>query len=400
MPPETNVPTPATPTPDGGIGLSQARDQIAGLLDDDGQYNPRKTKSRAHPDKAGEAAEDVTTERDTKGRFQKKTPEPDSDAPEVEQDEVVPDEAPDEDTEQGDTDEAPEDSADPSADTDTAETAELTTMAEFAAALDMSLDDFKNALKHSFNAAGEELTVTLAELEKGYQRDADYRRSTAKLADERRSFELARQNTHDSYVRANHVAAQVIAAAEQDIIQALNDPQLQVMRENDPGAWSARRTELGEQIGRVRHFQQQAAAAYDQFVATEHGKAKQRESEALLKAVPGFGASHTNAAREVLQTVGLSAEEVNAVLDHRMIVAALELGNLRTENAALKAEKEKARASVSRIKKEVPKMQKPGVLSKPKSKATINKEKVAKLQSRAKKTGHVRDAAKVIEQFL
>jgi hypothetical protein len=364
-------PTPST----GGEGsdLRSVAGQIEGLLDDDGHFNPGNEPSRGHPD-YDESESRSRQHRDSRGRFQKTADDSDDAENEDTSDEEIEaaaDDVPDEDTEQtddGDTNEEIVASADDEAQPDDQETT-IETLAQFAEALEVPLDDLKAQLQHTFNAAGEEVTVTLAELEKGYQKDADYRRSTAKLAEERKATEQQFQQRLQDYEQQNTLLAE----------------------------WTARREEIGQRLGALRNARQQAAQNYQNFVAQNMKETRERELTALQSAVPEFGDAQRTTAKDTLASLGLTAEEVGNLMDHRLIVGALELAQLRKENAELKQLKESAQNTVKRVKKEVPKLQKPG---KSRTAKPVRKDNVAKLRERARKTGRVEDAAKVIEQFL
>lgn len=390
-------PTPST----GGEGsdLRSVANQIEGLLDSDGHFNPGNEPSRGHPDYAEDGRS--RQNRDTKGRFQKAAADSE-DAGEDPGDEVIEaatDDVPDEDTEQvndGDTDEEIVASADDQADTSDQETT-IETLAQFAEALEVPLDDLKAQLRHTFNAAGEEITVTLAELEKGYQKDADYRRSTAKLAEERRATEFQFQQRHQQYEQANHLLAQQLNTAERLVAAELEDPRLMELRQRDPAEWTARREEVGQRLAALRQARQQAATHYQQIVDGNMSAMRQRELEALQTAVPDFNDRSRQQAKDALASLGMTTDEISAVMDHRLIAGALELARLRKENAELRELKSSAQDAVRRVKKEVPKLQKPG---KARSRVPVRRDNLVKLRERAAKSGRLDDAAKVIEHLL
>ena len=394
-------PTPST----GGEGsdLRSVAGQIEGLLDDDGHFNPDGNISRGHPD-YDESADPRAQrpKRDSRGRF--KAAADDEDADDTGDDETldIPADAAegdvsDEDTDDGDTDEEIAASADDEAQPDDEETGRIETLAEFAEALEVPLDELKEQIKHSFTAAGEELTVTLAELEKGYQKDADYRRSTAKLAEERKAAEYQFQQRLQQYEQNNHLLAQQLNIAERLVAAELEDPRLMELRQRDPAEWTARREEIGQRLGALRQARQQAAQHYQSFVEQTLAQTRDAELNALQSAVSDFNPEKRAAARETLASLGLTAEEVSNIMDHRLVVGAIELAELRKEVAELRKLKESAQNTVKRVKKEVPKLQKPG---KARSSRPVKRDNVAKLRERAKKSGRVEDAAKVIEQFL
>lgn len=88
------------------------------------------------------------------------------------------------------------------------------------------------------------------------------------------------------------------------------------------------------------------------------------------------------------------------MLDHRLIVGALELHALRAEVAKLREAKQTGEARAKDVRKAVPKVQKPG-RAKPGSRgARVRRDNITKLRARAAKSGKVEDAAKVIENLM
>ena len=396
-----------SPTPSqGGEGsdLRSIANRIEGLLDDDGQFNPDGQQSRAHPDYDEESDPRAQSrDRDERGRFKAAEAEAETqDADiEAEDDQQAAGDDRTEDTEQaaGDTDDDQTTSAVEEADTDDAETGDIQSLAQLAEALEVSLDELKAGLTHTFNAADESVTVTLAELEAGYQKDADYRRQTGKLAEDRRAQEQQFMQRMQEFEQANVFAASTFNMAEQLIGAELNDPRLAQLRESDPAEWTARRDEIGQRLGFLRQERQKAAQQYEQFKNHQRMQTKQAEQAALREKIPDFGNQHVQIARSTMESIGYSQPEIADIFDHRLVLGALELAVLRAENAQLKGEKTKAADAVKRIKKDVPKLQKPG-RQKLQTKRGIKRDNVARLKQRAAKSGTVEDAAKVIESLM
>jgi hypothetical protein len=177
----------------------------------------------------------------------------------------------------------------------------------------------------------------------------------------------------------------------------LNDPRLAELRESDPAEWTARRDEIGQRLGGLRNARIQAAQAYEQFTNTNQAQLRTREETALLAAIPDFGKQHKADAKELLSGFGYSEHEISHIFDHRVIRGALELKSLRAEVAELRLLKAQAGKAVKRLKKEIPKLTKPG---KQRGKPRVTTDNVTRLRERAKKSGKVEDASLVIEQLI
>ena len=395
-----------SPTPSAGAegsDLNTVAGQIEGLLDDDGHFNPSPGQvSRAHPD-YDESSDDRVkpSERDDKGRFKPKAAAPDDDNadPDAVGQQAASDD-PDPDTDTGDAGDDPskKQSATDTPDADDADTDNIQTLEGLASALEIPIEELKESITHTFKAADEELTVTLGELEKGYMKDADYRRGTGKNAEDRRTAEQHYSERMQQFDAQNHELAAYFNAVEQMFSAQLNDPALAELRHRDTPEWSARRTEIGQQVGWLQQQRQIATQQYSQFQQTQLGDLKTREMSALKQAMPEFDTSHAQIARETMVSMGYAPEETAKIFDHRVVLGALELAAARTELTTLRAEKAKAKDSVKRIKKDIPLTLKPGKQRSPGK--GIDRTNVTRLRDRARKTGKVEDAAKVIESMI
>lgn len=396
-----------SPTPSQGAegtDLHSIARRVEGLLDDDGHFNPNPEQiSRGHPDYVeGDDARVGSQDRDDRGRFKAAAADDDGDVqPEGAETLDIPAAGDDSDEDtglSGDTDEDLATSAGDKATPEDGETGDnIDTLLGFAEALEMSVDDFKAAVSHTFNAADEEITVTLQELEKGYQKDADYRRSTAKLAQDRQLAEQDFFTRQQGYDQQNHMLASQLQIAENIVAAEMNNPALTELRESDPAEWTARRDEIGQRLGGLRNARIQAAQAYEQFNYANQAQLRSREEAALLAAIPDFGKQHKASAKEILSGFGYSEHEISYVFDHRVIRGALELKALRSEVAELRLLKEQAGDTVKRVKKDIPRLTKPG---KQRGKPRVNRDNVSRLRKRAQDSGKVEDAARLIETMI
>ena len=401
--PEVNRQSPTPTTGEEGSDLRSVANRIEGLLDADGHFNPNPEQlSRGHPDYV-EAEDPRAQNRDERGRF-KKTQQKEETGDEVtgeddlqaEEDQDVGD-VQDTDTE-GDTEDEQAASAD-EAEQEEAETGTINTLAELAEALEMPIEDLQANLTHRFRAAGEEVEVNLGELVAGYQKDADYRRQTSELAETRRKVEMDYSAKMQEFEQQNVYTAHMMNIMEKMLGDELNSEKLTVLRNSDPAEWAAQREEIGRRIGAIQQARQSAAQQYEKFRFDSLSALRERENTALLQRLPDFGADHKQLARSTLDSLGFAEQEISDIFDHRLIVGALELAALRAEVKQLREEKSKAKDAVKRVKKEVPKLQRPGK-QRLKGRGQINRDNVSRLRKRAAKSGTVEDAAAVIETMM
>jgi hypothetical protein len=377
-----------------GIKVSDAAARIAGLLDDNGNTDAGNPSRLKDPDKGAD--------RDQRGRFKAQAAAADTDAA---------DEANEaDDSDVTDEEEAPkrpaasEDDAEDTEDPDKADDASepagdpIETLEQLAAALEVPVADLAKQLKHTFKAAGQDVTATLEDLVAGYQMGADYRRDKSKLGEERRALEVQANARNQEFIAQSHqLAATFRVAADQLQIEA-NNPQLQQLRATDPAEFAARMFDLQARAARLQQAQQQAATHYEDTQKNHLRTLVQAESQRLSEAVPDWSEDKKGIVRKTMQTLGYSDEELGQVYDSRLIVGALELHALRAENAALKADKAKAADAVKRIKKDVPLRVRPGAQSG--GKLVAGAKQLSKLRANLNKTRSVGDAAKLIERLI
>lgn len=403
---EGQSPTPSNGNQE-GTDLRHAAASIEGLLSEDpsGQLNVGNDRiSRAHPDYDENLPHDEQKPvRDNKGKFAKKDGDPDEQDrvdQSAETDQQAEGDVDYEDTDgqqaEGDTDEQLAESADQQADQNDAETGDnIETLGQMADALEMTVDDFLESMTDTFGAAGEEVTVTLSEMRAGYQKDADYRRQTSKLAERTRDAEMTYNTKMQQYDDQNRYLAAHLQASEQFFAAQFDDPGLATLRHSDPAEWSARREEIGQHLNQVRQARDHATQQYGAFQTQQLLDLKAREGAALQQAMPDFTPTvHGEQARKVMESIGYAPAETAKIFDHRLVLAALELRALRTEVETLRAEKSRAKDTVKRVTKEVPRLAKPGKRT---ENRPIRKSNVEQLKARAKKSGSLQDAAAVIE---
>ncbi len=386
-----------------GGTVSSAAAAIEGLLDNDGHVNPSGTPSRAlDPDGENEGSQ----ARDQRGRFRKQQ---EDNAEGVDEEEFEGEgedagDSEDQETDDSETDnaESEDEEGEESAtetESESGETDEIQSLSELAEALEIPLDQLKESLQHTFTASGEEMTVTLAELEKGYQRDADYRRKTSQIAEQSKKMEQDYALRHQQFEQQHRELATTMMAAEQLLVGDMDSPEMQTLRQTDPAEWAARREELNNRLQTLQSYRSQAMQQYEaqtrQFLAAK----KAAEMQSLQSEVEGFGEEHIAKASEVIASLGYSPEEAAQIMDHRIVLGALELADLRAEVEKLRNQVAKGEKAVKKVRKNVPKMTSKGGKQSPKP-LRVKSEKINKLRQKAKQSGRVEDAAKVIESML
>lgn len=271
----------------------------------------------------------------------------------------------------------------------------IRTVAELAEALELSQEELAANLKTTIKVNGEELEVTLAELQAGYQKDRDYRQKTEHLAREREAFQRTAQEVAQTYQRESAALAGYLNEVTRLVVGQLDGEEMQRLRAEDPAEWIARREEFQQRLQRLDLIRQAAAQQYDHV--NEVNSAQQRQALAgrlqeeaakLASKIPDWGAPTQKALAEYLGSEGFSPEEISQAYDHRLIVLA--------HKARLYDESKKVGDKVvAKVKQAPPKKVLPPKA--PKNPANVQRGKLNQLKGRLKQTGNIKDAAALLE---
>lgn len=302
----------------------------------------------------------------------------------------------DEEAEESEEEETADD--EPDEDEQEAEEETAATLDEIAEALEVPMEEFLANQKLTFNAAGETVTATLAELQESYQKEADFRKKSMALADERKGFAAEREQRDQEYQATSQGLAQSFQFLEGMISSRLESPEMQSLRETDPAEWSARVNETNRVLQNLHGVRQQAAQEYiSRF--EENQKAYLREQGKILENdIPDWGEEKLTHAIETIKGFGFSDEEIPKIGDARLIKGALRFKELEDEVTTLRARLESGEKAAKKVKKLPQKPLKPSS-----GKAPAN-NRLTKIKSRLRKTPRGREnltlAAKGIEELL
>lgn len=248
--------------------------------------------------------------------------------------------------------------------------------------------------RYKVKASGEEIEVTLDDLIKGYQREADYTKKTQTLAEQRKQVEAERivieqaKKERDQYQQRLSVIENALRQAPQENLEAL--------KETDPIGYAvkvAEQTQREKQLMAI-NAERQRIAMQQQAEQNQHlNQFLTVEAQKLAEAIPEYadaekGVQVKKDIREYAKRIGWSDQELASVYDSRAVL---------TLYKAMQYEKLMSnKAGVTKKVAEAPKMLKPGVSRQ----VDPNSEQTKKAQAQLRKTGRVADAANVFERFL
>ena len=168
--------------------------------------------------------------------------------------------------------------------------------------------------------------VPLEEAVKGYQRQVDYSRKTAALAEERKSFESERQQVLEE--RSQY--AQLLTALSQQLAQLQpQEPDWQKLYDTDPLEYVRQKDlyrERQEKMTAAQYEMQRVQAIQAQEQQANLAKLVQENRQKMVEVIPAWRDNQRwEADRPKLleygKKLGFTEQELNQTYDHRAVVA-------------------------------------------------------------------------------
>ena len=249
---------------------------------------------------------------------------------------------------------------------------------------------------------GEEHTIHLDELLKGYSRHSDYTRKTQELSEQRRNIE-AHHNQWNAEIQQIQTERQQYVNALQNVVEnsmgALDQfatVDWESLKNENPLEYITKRDEFRETQDKVRQAQfqqQQAHQAHQQESQRNHTRVLQEEHGKLVDALPEWKEAESrqklgSEIKAYALSQGYTSEEIGSLVDHR---------SLMTLYKAMKFDKASSPDVVQKKVKNKPRVIRAGS---PRTKSDAGKQKRTTQMKRLKQTGHVDDAANLLEEMF
>jgi len=270
---------------------------------------------------------------------------------------------------------------------------------ELAEAAGMEADEFLNTIKAKVKIDGKESELTLAELTGGYQREADYRRKTQELSEQRKVFEVE-TNAQKAQLQSQLTEmAGLTNMVEQQVLSEFNAVNWNDLKELDPTEYMLKRQEFAERNAQIQEAKKQVQSDIQQAQEQQQTQYQQQMAEvtekeraALLMALPEWAddkkaKNEKEAITSYLSEIGYSQEEVGSLIDHRAVLIA---------RKAMLYDKGKTEAA-KQLAKPLKRVLKPG--STPNKQAQKSESMKAKRKAH-KKTGTMDSAAALLRDIL
>lgn len=297
-----------------------------------------------------------------------------------------------------DEDVVEEKEADQDQDEDEPETLTLDALAD---ALDMTVDDLKGQIQVTRKVNGEEEVVTLAELQAGNQREADYTRKTMEHAENVRQWEQARQAQEQAVAQQYQNAVGMAETMQQQLLQEYQAVNWAELESVDPGQAALQRQKYQEQFNHLQQVQQNATNALQQQALYHQQQEHQRwaeyvaeQAKRLPTVIPEWSSEDvaTREKREIAEYLlanGIDQQRIDSIGQAEQLAIARKAMLWDRSQA-------KGKAVTQRVKK-LPKLAKSG---KKLSKGEQSQSKRREALKRFRKSGRMRDAIDAIPDEL
>ena len=245
--------------------------------------------------------------------------------------------------------------------------------------------------KFTVKVDGNEIEVTLEELQQGYSRTSDYTKKTQALAQERK----AAQAELEAIRTERQQYSQLLGALQQQLAQAEQPVDIDALYESDPIEWVRQKElqrEKAEKMVAIQAEQQRLTQLQQAEQQQQMREFLETQKNILLEKVPElrdpkFAQAEKARWIEAGKSVGFSDQELNNVTDHRVLLALKRIADFNGIQ-----QKRQTMKPVQQTQKTV----KPGTVRTPNQR---NSE-VKKSHQRLKQSGNVKDAASLIEKFI
>ena len=267
---------------------------------------------------------------------------------------------------------------------------------------DETTEEPEETILYTVKVNGEDTEVTEEELIRGYSRHSDYTRKTQELAEERRNIEAAEVQYQSEFAAMQQERQQYVEAVSQTIqnsmagLQQYSDIDWPALKEQDPIEYITKRDEYREIQENVRANQHKMQVEQHKLVSEqkqERDHMLQEEHGRLLEKMPEWGepAEQKRLAKDLRDYAinqGFLEDEINSLVDHRsLVVLSKALKYDALQNADVKSKKVKKAPRVVRSGKGT-------------GKKEATKSKQAAKMKRLRSSGHVDDAASILEDMF
>ena len=241
---------------------------------------------------------------------------------------------------------------------------------------------------------GEEKELTLTELKSLAQQGADYTKKTQQVAEQRKALQAEQQAIEEAkYMRDAY--AERLQAMEQLLNAQQPVEDLESLKESDPIGYAVRVAEMSQNKEKLYAIQAERQRIAELQQAEQQQGMQQylsQQAAVLSESLPEYsdpvkGEALRSDLRTFAKNLGFSDQELSAVRDARHVMALYK---------AMQYDKlQQSKPQLNKRVSEPPKTIKSG-----NSNTAVNTDQAKKTMAQLQKSGKVRDAASVFENFI
>ena len=260
-------------------------------------------------------------------------------------------------------------------------------------------DDSEADVIYEVRVGNETLEVPIDELIKGYSRQSDYTKKTQALSEQQKEIDNLTQQ-HQAEIQQIQQERQQYMDSLTQVIENAGLEKMNIdwerLKAEDPLEYITKREELRESQEKIAQLQQQQKQVAEKQAVEQESMLKAalaQEHEKLVEKLPDWGKPDTQQKlagelRSYLVDSGYEIEEIDQLIDHRSFIVA--------HKAMMYDQLQKANPKSKKLKN------KPRVVRSGKgtTRAREDRERVSANRNRLKQTGHVRDAARALEDIF
>jgi hypothetical protein len=262
-------------------------------------------------------------------------------------------------------------------------------------------DEGEEEFLYAVKVDGEEQEVTLDELLKGYSRQSDYTKKTQELSSDRRGMEELQQKYNSEMTQIQAERQQYTEYLNQIVENSMGglDKYANLdwdrLKESDPIEYVTKREEYREAQEKIQSMRNEQSIAQQKQAEESkqlHSQMVYEEHQKLVSVVPEWGEPEkqkdlASDVRKYALSQGFSEEELSSLVDHRSVLVLMKAAKFDAmDNADIKSKKLKNKPKVIRS-------------GKGKTKGENSKSKRAAKMKRLQSSGHVDDAASILEDL-
>ena len=304
-------------------------------------------------------------------------------------------EASDETTEDSETEEVEEEEESEDVDDDESEESEEEEVED---------EDESESTVYTVKVNGQDVEVSEDELIKGYSRQQDYTQKTQQLAEYKRQMDAAAQGMQQEVAQTQQMRAQYVDALSTAIdtnyahLQQYANVDWETLKSQDKEEYLTKRDEYRqaqESIQQLQFKAQEAQQQQQQEMQVQHQQVLQEEHAKMVSILPEWNDPDTQRAiakslSEFALSKGYTQEELSQLVDHRSILVLMQAKayeDMTRKQHEVRAKKVKNKPKVVKTK-----------AKRGKAEASVSKRKEG--MKRLRSTGHVDDAASLLEDLL